>query len=214
MANETVSPRTGTSTTTRTTITAANDNRPARATYGADSEDAVLIVGLLDRDSSAWREFKRRFDPLLRHQVRKTIGWAMREVLPSDAIEDVLGDFYLSILDNEMKRLRDWADGPRETKLPSWLRMRVTQVAVDHVRAAFRRLSMRDDLESDRDFGVSDENWGDAWLDVQDVIAEREQKAAREAASESDRQAKKVARQKRVRAKQARARRAKAKKTK
>jgi hypothetical protein len=166
-------------------------------TINANSDDGVLTEGLLRQDPGAWREFKRRFDDFLRLEVKKAIGWAMRRFLPSDAIDEVMGDFYLSIVEGNMHKLRTWAGSSRTARLPSWLRMIVYQIAIDHARAARRRGRLRGGLRADVRAGVSDENWGDAWIDMKEEVQRREHDEQREAERQTRREARRQSRKRR-----------------
>ena len=96
--------------------------------------DGELLDAMLRRDNRAWTELMRRFDPLLRIVVRRRLIRSMGTVLASDAVDDVMGAFYLDLVERDMRKLRTWGDGPRRAKLSTWLTMIAGQIAVEHVR--------------------------------------------------------------------------------
>jgi hypothetical protein len=131
-------------------------------------DDGALSVALLTHDEAAWREFVRRYEPVLRHQVGRVLGRAVRQVLDSDAIDDVIGDFYADILDDNMRKLRIWIDGPRIAQLGSWLAMIASQIAVEHIRRAFTERGSRA-IATDDDVRDDDPTRGAGWIEAERV---------------------------------------------
>ena len=124
--------------------------------------EGALLDAVLRRDNLAWQEMLRRYDPMLRRVVRRRLARALRTVLPSDAIDDVMGAFYLDLVEADMRKLRTWGDGPRKSKLSTWLTMIVCQIAVEHIRASYSRRRLPRQLrEENRD---TDPNRGGAWI--------------------------------------------------
>jgi DNA-directed RNA polymerase specialized sigma24 family protein len=111
----------------------------------------------------------------------------MRHLLDSDAIEDVIGDFHLAILEEDMRKLRMWYEGPRRARLASWLTMIASQIAVDHIRRACRERAAR--IIADVEPHDDDPNRGGEWLGANhgerfsmeqlDAALEREQRRGR-----------------------------------
>src|SRR4051812_48486963 len=98
--------------------------------------DEALVAGVLANDDAAWRELVRRYE----RNVRGAIFSVFRryaKVLNSDAREEVLQDFYLSLLENDRYKLRVF-DASR-SKLVTWLRMIACQKATDHARKVANR---------------------------------------------------------------------------
>lgn len=109
---------------TRGRVAEAKDAAPKRL------DDAALLAGVLARDEAAWREFVRRFSPALRDAVRATTDEPMQE----QDVSDVLGDFWLRMIDDDMRRLRAF-DPSRGVALDSWLAIRAAQVAYERTTA-------------------------------------------------------------------------------
>jgi hypothetical protein len=102
-------------------------------------DDTALVALLVARDEAAWREFMRRYNGKLRAHVRRCLARAMREMLPSDAVDDVIGDLHLLILQKEMGKLRWWLTRGRPGTFGKWLGFLAAGIAIDHVRASFGR---------------------------------------------------------------------------
>ena len=108
----------------------------ARAAVGTTTDltgwtDRDLLAACLQRDSRAWRELHRRYDKPLRGTAYKMLGQSLADRLPSDWRNDVMGDFWLKLLEREMAHLRsfDWEKG---TALYKWFARLVCQCAVDY----------------------------------------------------------------------------------
>lgn len=136
-----------------------NDPRDLRTFTEGELLDAVLR-----RDNRAWAELMRRFDPMLRTVVRRRLARALPTMLPSDAIDDVMGAFYLDLLERDMNKLRLWGNGPRRAKLSTWLTMIVCQIALDHLRSAHSRKRLPGKLRREYGSPDLDPNRGGAWI--------------------------------------------------
>ena len=122
-------------------------------------DEGGLSERMLLHDEGAWREFLRRYTPVLRHQINKVIVRARQTLLASDVVEDILGDLHLDLIEHDMWKIRVWSEGQRKAKFASWLGLIASQVAIDHVRRAasaaglpakYRRAHPDRDAELDR----------------------------------------------------------------
>jgi excisionase family DNA binding protein len=97
----------------------------------APLDDRTLLEAVLARDETAWRELVRRFDEPLHEAVRAATDaiWP----LARDQIDDVLGELWLRLLDDDMRRLRA-LDSSRASALLVWLTMQVAHVAYEYLR--------------------------------------------------------------------------------
>src|SRR5437868_3617023 len=102
------------------------------------ADENALVQAVLGGDEAAWRAFVSRYEPVVRHQVRRTLA-AFSGVLPSDAVDDVIGEFYVRLLEKRKKRLRVFGKSPDSSRLGSWLGLIATQIAIQHLRRAFLR---------------------------------------------------------------------------
>ncbi len=96
-----------------------------------EASDMALLTLVINHDDVAWAEMMRRTQP----QVRGAIYAILKRyapVLSSDARADILQDFYVKLLDNDMARLRVY--NAARGKLSSWLNLIAYQAAIDHAR--------------------------------------------------------------------------------
>lgn len=100
-------------------------------------DDQALVARLLRGDAASWKEFQVRFDRLVRRQVERVCRGFAR-VLGSDEMEEIRAEFYLSLLDREMRKLRLF-DPARGLKLSSWVALLAGNAARDFLRAHRRR---------------------------------------------------------------------------
>ncbi|MGZ7032598.1 MAG: hypothetical protein ACXVIJ_11555 [Thermoanaerobaculia bacterium] len=101
-----------------------------------EMDEQALVAALLRGENDAWREYMDRYEPVLRHEAMKKLRPAMKKLLPSDCVEDVLADLRLDLLEANMRKIRYWADGNRAANFGSWLGLLVRQKAVDFIRRA------------------------------------------------------------------------------
>jgi excisionase family DNA binding protein len=102
---------------------------------------------VLARDEAAWRRFVARFDEPLREVVRHATE--VIEPLDDDQIDDLLGEFWVALLANDMRILRAF-DPKRGTKLETWLTFQIAQLATEHVqrlREEPKRVELREAQE-------------------------------------------------------------------
>lgn len=99
-----------------------------------DWADRELLTACLQNDNRAWQELMRRYDGPLRGVVYKRLLHSL-ERLPSDYRDDVMGAFYLKLVERNMSALRsfNWEKG---TAIFKWLSFIVVQCAVDYLRTA------------------------------------------------------------------------------
>jgi hypothetical protein len=93
-------------------------------------DDGSLVERVIERDERAWRELVRRFDQPLRDVVAHAT--TATHQLESDEIDDVLGEFWLWLVEDNRKRLRTF-DRSRGTSVLTWLTFLVSHVAHEHV---------------------------------------------------------------------------------
>jgi len=101
-------------------------------------DEGTLIELVLARDARAWRELVRRYEPQVRGRVRRAVARAARSLGAPDLVDEIVGDYYLALLEHDMRRLARWARGPRTARLATWLTLIAGQVAANHLRGRFR----------------------------------------------------------------------------
>jgi excisionase family DNA binding protein len=86
-----------------------------------------LIDRVLRRDERAWHLLVRQFEPALRSLVGES-----SQLAPSE-VDDVLGDLWLRLMEQDMRRLRAFA-ASKSAPLSAWLAMQASQVAFAHAQ--------------------------------------------------------------------------------
>jgi RNA polymerase sigma-70 factor, ECF subfamily len=94
--------------------------------------DEQLVARLLSGESAAWPAFHARFNPLIQRCIAKVLR-RFSSMLAGDDLGDVTGVFYLSLLSNDLRKLRSF-DPTQSTKAASWIAMLATHAAYDHLR--------------------------------------------------------------------------------
>jgi excisionase family DNA binding protein len=103
----------------------ARPNAVARETAAVDTlDERALLDGVLARDQRAWTQLVHRFSGALRATIREAVG----DRLSDAQLDDVFGDFWLKLLEDDMRRVRSFA-ASRGAPLASWLTIQVSQVA-------------------------------------------------------------------------------------
>lgn len=100
-------------------------------------KDHDLLAAAMDRDEHAWTELMRRYRPLIFRCILRVLK-RYGALLSTDDIDEIFGDVCVSILHNDMHKLRAW-DPARGTRLGSWLGLLAINVTHDHLRQLSRR---------------------------------------------------------------------------
>jgi DNA-directed RNA polymerase specialized sigma24 family protein len=93
-------------------------------------DDSALLERVFARDQRAWRDLVRRHEPRLREAIGESVA--------EHDVDDVLGDFWLLLLEDDLRRLRNVGGDD----LGQWLAMVAAQVAANHARRLARQPSM------------------------------------------------------------------------
>ena len=100
--------------------------------------DTALVVELVARKDAAWRELLRRCGGA----VKGRVAYLLKGYGPchgsSDSCQEILAEFYLSLFENDMKKVRAY-DVASGLALSSWLAL----LAEHHTRNHFRALAVR-----------------------------------------------------------------------
>ena len=151
-----------------------------------DWTDQEVLDGCLRRDEGAWRELMRRFDRSLRVVIFKIMRKDLKSI-PSDFRDDIMGDFYVRILQEDMTRLRcfDWSKG---SALFSWLALIVGQCASEYRDALFSRpqfTKLKTALDVPDEGGVLMSGYKGPEGSLHDHVARMNRKQARDEAKEA-----------------------------
>src|SRR5262249_13229820 len=99
----------------------------------SDLNDRELMEQVCRRHPRAWRVLVPRHEARLRDAVRDVAD--AEEPLTEDQIDDVVGDMWLLLLEDDLRRLRSF----RGDDLGEWLAMVASQIALNRVRELARQ---------------------------------------------------------------------------
>ena len=145
---------------------------PARVVTPGDRQavsqlrDPELIARCLMDEAAAWCELFERYHDRLKKRVSNRRG--VRTVLASDGVDDVLGDLYLRILENDMEKLRAWHEGTPRGSLLALLTKIANGIAVDHIRHAIAGSEASAELGDRQSQRDADPNRGADWYAIQE----------------------------------------------
>ena len=114
-----------------TTAIREHNNAGAAVVAVREWTDRELLAACIQKDNRAWQELIRRYDDSLRGAVYKQLASCI-DRLPSDHRDDIMGAFYLKLVDHDMRALRcfDWQKG---SALFKWFAFVVAQCATDYL---------------------------------------------------------------------------------
>jgi RNA polymerase sigma factor (sigma-70 family) len=95
-------------------------------------KEQTLIAGCLRSEKAAWDSFVAQYSNLIYHTVKKTLNIHHVETR-ADLVEDLYQEFFLSLLRNEYKKLRQFR-GAHGCSLPNWLRILAARLTIDLLR--------------------------------------------------------------------------------
>jgi RNA polymerase sigma factor (sigma-70 family) len=95
-------------------------------------KEKALIDGCLRSEKTAWDSFVRQYSNLVYYTIKKTLVRHHTD-LHSDVVEELYQEFFVSLLQNECKKLRQFR-GVHGCTLASWLRIVTTRSTIDFVR--------------------------------------------------------------------------------
>ncbi len=112
-----------------------------------DQEQNVL-AGCLRGEKPAWDAFVLQYSNLVYHTIKKTFSLYHTEA-GSEQLEDLYQDFFVSLLRDDFKKLRQFR-GDRGCTLASWLRVVASRLTIDVLRKqAPSMVEVKDSLSAD-----------------------------------------------------------------
>lgn len=99
-------------------------------------DDVSFVAGLVSGSDKAWRTFHGRYDRLIFRCITKVTG-RFGSVLSQDDIGEIYATLLLSLLANDMRKLRSF-DPFRGNRFSSWLGLLAINAAYDHLRSVRR----------------------------------------------------------------------------
>lgn len=95
-------------------------------------KERILLAGCLKAEKAAWDAFVLQYSALIYHTIKRTFILYHTEPL-SDLIEDLYQEFFVSLLRDDFKKLRQFK-GDRGCTLASWIRVVAARLAIDFLR--------------------------------------------------------------------------------
>jgi len=95
-------------------------------------KEETLIAGCLRSEKAAWDSFVLQYSNLVYHTIKKTLNLHHAE-RRADLVEDLYQEFFLSLLRNDYKKLRQFR-GAHGCSLASWLRLLAARLTIDFLR--------------------------------------------------------------------------------
>ena len=95
-------------------------------------KERTLVTGCVNGQKAVWEAFVLHYSALVYHTIKKTFSLYHTEPR-TEQIEDLYQDFFLCILRDDFKKLRQFK-GDRGCSLASWLRIVATRLTIDFLR--------------------------------------------------------------------------------
>jgi DNA-directed RNA polymerase specialized sigma24 family protein len=95
-----------------------------------ERDEAALLSEVVAGSQQAWQRFVKKHGPALRDTVRESTE-AIQPLTPAQ-LDDVMGDFWLRMVDNDRRWLRRFRG--RGASLEAFLRMHALDVAHEHIK--------------------------------------------------------------------------------
>jgi RNA polymerase sigma factor (sigma-70 family) len=95
-------------------------------------KEKTLIAGCLRSEKAAWDAFVLQYSDLVYHTVKRTLIHHHAQTR-ADLVEDLYQEFFLSLLRNDYKKLRQFR-GAHDCSLASWLRLLAARLTIDFLR--------------------------------------------------------------------------------
>ncbi len=138
---------------------------------GTSSDDSRLIKDCINGKEEAWHAFIDRFSKLVYYSINRAVNPYSANLDPED-IEDIYSEVFLSFIENNYRKLRQFEDDKGCT-LSSWVRLITARHTIDFLRKKKQHVSIDD--ESDNGSSIK-ENLSDNKPTVHDYmeLSERE----------------------------------------
>ncbi len=112
---------------------------------GISSDDSNLINECISGKREAWDTFVSRFSKLIYHSIHKTLH-SYSCALNQEDTEDVFNSIFLSFIENNYKKLRQFR-GTRGCTLSSWVRLLTVRQTIDFLRQQKNNVACNSDTD-------------------------------------------------------------------
>jgi len=110
------------------------------------NDDFSLLTKCINGEQAAWDIFVKRYSKLVYHSVHQTLN-LNSYAHKTDDIEDIHNGIFLSFIENDFKKLRQF-EGRKGCSLSSWIRLLSVRTTIDFLRSQKIHLSIDDDNET------------------------------------------------------------------
>lgn len=101
-------------------------------------DDKKLVERCISRDNKAWDAFVEKFQGLISHSIVQTLK-RYSFPLENQVIEDLFHSVFLSLIENNAKKLRQFR---WQCKLSSWLHVITVRATIDFLRKQSTKVSL------------------------------------------------------------------------
>jgi len=124
-----------------------NNLATAELTQQQERQDELeLLAAVLSGDSRASKRFVQRYTPVIEARVRRILFGARGRVSDDD-IQDMVGEIWVSLLDNDMRPLRRFNPN-RCIKVSTWVALLARNKTIDKLRTTHGRTVSMDDVNN------------------------------------------------------------------
>jgi RNA polymerase sigma-70 factor (ECF subfamily) len=106
-------------------------------------QEKELITRCIRGTKDAWQDFICRYSSLVYYSVRKILYSRHGDIAPEE-IDDLHNDIFLSIIDNDGKKLRQYR-GKNGCTVSSWVRLIAVRSTIDYLRKKRAARSLSED---------------------------------------------------------------------
>jgi RNA polymerase sigma-70 factor, ECF subfamily len=106
-------------------------------------QEKTLIALCIQGNKDAWRDFIYQYSSLVYYIIQKVLYGGHGDVAREE-IDDLHNEIFLSIIDNNGKKLRQY-EGKNGCSVSSWVRMIAVRSTIDYLRKKRDTLSLSDD---------------------------------------------------------------------
>ncbi|MFV1951289.1 MAG: RNA polymerase sigma factor [Nitrospinota bacterium] len=114
------------------------------------SDDFKLLTECTRGKREAWDIFVKRYSKLVYYSITRTLK-SYTNYLPQEDVEDIFNSIFLSFIENNYKKLRQF-EARHGCTLSSWVRLISIRYTIDFLRSQRKHISMNDDSNKSRPF--------------------------------------------------------------
>lgn len=110
--------------------------------------DLELIHLCSQRDKSAWKEFIKKYSPLIYNYINSMLKQKKNELFTQENINDIFQDIFIALTKDDFKKLKTFT-AKNGCSLASWLRQVTVNYCVDYLRRAKSAISLDENIDEE-----------------------------------------------------------------